>query len=305
MRVIVPVTPTLISSTVPEPDVGESAYNAGTTYALGATVISTSTHRVYESLQASNTGNPLPVPPEDRTDWWLETGVTNRWAALDSARNTQSVGAASPMVIVVEPGARINSVAVMGMEADTLRIEMLNGGVVVYDKSFDLKLRRVRDGYEYCFKPFGLQPSVLQFDLPPFFAAQVRVTLTRSAGTVKLGSLVVGNYIYMGGMQRGAENDALNFSTVDRDLYGKAALVPRRTLPITTQTCLIEKQYVTDLLDARERLNAVPAVWSGLDDLGSNDWFEAFLILGIYKKFTINSQYSATHALVTLNLEEI
>jgi len=304
MRVIVPVTPTLISSTVPEPDTGEATYSAGATYALGATVISTTTHRVYESLQAANTGNPLPVPPETQTDWWIETGVTNRWASLDSARNTQSVGA-SPMVVVIAPGARINSVAVMGMEADTLRIEMINGGAVVYDKSFDLKLRRVRDGYEYCFKPFGLQPSVLQFDLPPFFAAQVRVTLTRATGSVKLGSVVVGNYIYLGAMQQGAENDALNFSTIDRDLYGTATLVPRRTLPVTTQTCIIEKQHVTDLLDARVRLNAVPAVWSGLDDLGSSDWFEAFLILGIYKRFSINSQYSASHALVTLNLEEI
>lgn len=304
MRVIVPVTPTLISHTVPEPDTGESVYNAGTTYALGAQVISTSTHRVYESLQASNTGNPLPVPPLTETDWWIEVGVTNRWASLDAARNTQSVGA-SPMVVVIEPGARINSVAVMGMEADTLRIEMINGGAVVYDKSFDLKLRRVRDGYEYCFKPFGLQQSVLQFDLPPFFAAQVRVTLTRSTGTVKLGSVFVGNYIHMGDMQSGADNDGLNFSVIDRDVYGTATLVPRRSIPVTTQTCLIEKQYVTDLLDARTRLNAVPAVWSGLDDRGSSDWFEAFLIAGIYKQFTIDTRYSASHALVTLKLEEI
>lgn len=57
MRVIVPVTPTLISSTVPGPDAGEAVYNAGTTYALGATAISTSMHRVYESLQAANTDN--------------------------------------------------------------------------------------------------------------------------------------------------------------------------------------------------------------------------------------------------------
>lgn len=304
MRVIVPVTPTLVSSTVPEPDAGEAVYSAGTTYGLGATVISTTTHRVCESLQAGNVGHALPVPPETETDWWVEVGVTNRWASLDSARNTQSVGA-SPMVVVIAPGTRINSIAVMGMEADTLRIEMLNGGAVVYDKSFDLKLRRVRDGYEYCFKPFGLQPSVLQFDLPPFYSAQVRLTLTRSTGTVKLGSVVVGNYIYLGALEKGAENDALNFSTINRDLYGTATLVARRSLPVTTQVCVIEKQYVTDLLDARVRLNAVPAVWSGMDDKGSDDWFEAFLILGVYKQFKINSQYSATHALVTLNLEEI
>lgn len=304
MRVIVPVTPTLISSTVPEPDTGEAIYNAGTTYALGATVISTSTHKVYESLQAANTGNALPVPPETQTDWWFEVGVTNRYACLDSARNTQSIGA-SPMQVVIAPGQRVNSIACMGMEADGLRIEMINGGIVVYDKSFDLKLRRVADGYEYCFKPFGLQPSVLQFDLPPFFAAQIRLTLTRATGDVKLGSIVPGNYIYCGAVQQGAENDALNFSTIDRDLYGTASLVPRRTLPVTTQVCIVEKRYVSDLLDARELLNAVPAVWSGLDDLGSSAWFEAFLILGIYKRFSINSQYSASHALVTLNLEEI
>lgn len=304
MRVIVPVTPTLISSTVPEPDTGEATYSAGTPYALGATVISTTTHRVYESLQAANAGNPLPVPPLTETDWWLEVGVTNRWASLDAARNTRSSGT-SPMVVVIEPGARINSVAVMGMEADTLRIEMINGGAVVYDKSFDLKLRRVRDGYEYCFKPFGLQQSVLQFDLPPFFSAQVRVTLTRSTGTVKLGSLFVGNYIYLGEMENGADNDGLNFSVVDRDVFGNATLVPRRSIPVTTQTCLIDKQHVNDILDARVRLNAVPAVWSGLDDRGSSDWFEAFLIAGIYKQFTIDTRYSATHALVTLKLEEI
>lgn len=304
MRVIVPVTPTLISHTVPEPDTGESVYNSGTTYALGAQVISTSTHRVYESLQASNTGNPLPVPPLTETDWWIEVGVTNRWASLDAARNTQSIGA-SPMVVTIAPGARINSIAVMGMEADTLRIEMINGGAVVYDKSFDLKLRRVRDGYEYCFKPFGLQQSVLQFDLPPFYSAQVRVTLTRSTGTVKLGSVFVGSYIHLGDMQNGADNDGLNFSVIDRDVYGTATLVPRRSIPVTTQTCLIEKQYVTDLLDARTRLNAVPAVWSGLDDKGASDWFEAFLIAGIYKQFTLDTRYSASHALVTLKLEEI
>ena len=87
--------------------------------------------------------------------------------------------------------------------------------------------------------------------------------------------------------------------------FTMTTLVPRRSIPVTTQTCLIEKQYVTDLLDARTRLNAVPAVWSGLDDRGSSDWFEAFLIAGIYKQFTLDTRYSASHALVTLKLEEI
>jgi len=243
------------------------------------------------------------VPPETATDWWIESGVSNRYACVDLARNTQTV-AASPLTVVMSAGERINSIAVMGMEADSLRIQMHNGATQVYDKSFDLRLRVVRDGYEYAFKPFDLQPSVVQFDLPPFSASTVTLTLERSTGTVKLGSVLLGNYVYLGATEYNAVNDALNFSTIDRDIYGTATLVPRRTLPKTTQTCRIDKAYVNDLLDARTRLNAVPAVWSGLDDSGSSGYFEALLILGIYKQFSINmSEFSS--AKLTLELEEI
>lgn len=303
MRVIAPAPATLVSSTVPEPDTGEAAYSGATTYAMGSTVISTTSHRKYESLQAGNTGHALPVPPETENDWWLETGVTNRYACLDLARNTQSIGT-SPMVITISPGQRINAIAVMGMEADTLRIQMHNGATQVYDKSFDLQLRVVRNGYDYAFKPFSLQPSVVQFDLPPFSGATLTLTLTRSTGTVKIGSILAGTYAYLGQTQTSPVNDALNFSSIDRDIYGTATLVPRRTVPKTTQTLVADKAIVNDLLDIRALLNAVPAVWSGLDDKGADGYFEAVLILGIYKQFSVNLS-NAVHAVVTLELEEI
>lgn len=285
--------------------VTETPYVSGTTYGLGERVVGATAHRIYESLQAGNLGKPLPVPPITQTDWWLEVGATNRYACLDELRSTQTIGM-SPLVLQIRPGQRVNSIGVTGMESDDLRIQMHTGaGVLVYDKYFDLRRRVVRDAYEYAFKPFALQPSVVQFDLPPFSDAVITLTLTRSTGIVKLGAVDVGNYVYMGGIQSGAENDALNFSVIDRDPFAKATLRQRRSLPVTTQVCVIPKRFVNDLLDARERLNAVPAVWSGLDDLGSSDWFESFLIRGIYKRFSINTQYSATHALVTLNLEEV
>ena len=46
--------------------VTETAYSTGTTYALGDTC--SANHRVYESLQASNTNKPLPVLPETLND---------------------------------------------------------------------------------------------------------------------------------------------------------------------------------------------------------------------------------------------
>lgn len=283
--------------------VTETAYNAATTYALGDRVISTSSHRRYESLQAGNLGKPLPVPPETQTAWWLEIGVTNRFACVDTARNTQTI-AASPYTLVIKPGQRVNAIAVMGMEADSLTITMTNAGATVYNKTFDLRLRRVKNGYEYAFKPFDLQPSVVQFDLPPFSDSTITLTLARTTGIVKLGSVVVGNYIFLGDAQQSASNDALNFSTIERDIYGTATLVPRRTLPKVDCRLIAPKVIVADLLDARTRLNAVPAVYSGLDDRGSHEYFEPMLVLGIYKQFAI-TLINAEHAEVSLEIEEI
>jgi hypothetical protein len=53
----------------------------------------------------------------------------------------------------------------------------------------------------------------------------------------------------------------------------------------------------------RERLNAVPALWVGIED-ESDGYFDALLIFGIYKEFAINMDYP-DHGFVSLQLEEI
>jgi hypothetical protein len=65
-------------------DVTEDDYavwNSGTTYAAGDRVIRTTstTHKVYESLQGSN----LNKTPESEPTWWIEVAATNRWRCLD------------------------------------------------------------------------------------------------------------------------------------------------------------------------------------------------------------------------------
>jgi len=118
--------------------VTETAYNAGTTYALGDTVYSASTHRCYESLAAGNTGNPLPVLPETTTTKWLDVGPTNKWAMFDLSRNTQTVHA-SPLVVVVAPGQRINTVGLTGIKGSTLTLKAtsVTGGGTVYPLPYD------------------------------------------------------------------------------------------------------------------------------------------------------------------------
>ena len=53
----------------------------------------------------------------------------------------------------------------------------------------------------------------------------------------------------------------------------------------------------------RRLTNAVPALWSGLDDQESG-YFSALLIVGVYKRFTI-SMDQPEDALISLELEEV
>ncbi len=301
MRVIPPlaIIPALLtSSTCAEPHASETAYNAATTYALDAVVVVAADHRTYQSLQAGNVGHtPISSPT-----WWLDIGPTNRWKMFDLLRNTQTEQA-SPLTVVITPGVRCNSLALLGLVGDSVTVTVTSGGVTVYTHTQDLNTREVLDWYDYFFEPFSTMPSLVLIDLPPYTNAIITVAITRTTGNVSCGSLVLGSYVYIGGTQYNAESDALNFSTVERNTFGDTLLIPRRTVPKTYQTVVCKKSRVNKVRDLRDALNAVAAVWSGLDDI-TDGYAEALLILGYYRRFSINVAHP-DDAIITLELEEI
>ena len=112
MKFINPVAITdamLISSTRAENDY--TTWASGTTYALAARVISTTTHRIYESVQAGNLNhNPIT----DSGTWWIDVGPTSRWAMFDQTVGTVTEQA-SPLTVVLAPGA-ITALALLVLE---------------------------------------------------------------------------------------------------------------------------------------------------------------------------------------------
>lgn len=302
MKVIPPLTITdalLTSSTAAEPSAGETAWVSGTTYAVGDVRIRTATHRKYERLTA---GAGTTAPESDAVNW-LDVGPTNKWAMFDLFRNT-ATAQASPLTVVIEPNARVNSIALMGLQADSITITMTVSAVVMYTVTANLLIHSSLTWSDYFYGTFSRQPSFIKFDLPLFANAVITVTLTRASGDVQCGALCLGRYVDLGAVQSQARSDGLNFSTVTRDAFGNATLVPRRTVPKTDQTLIVDKLQVDSLRAARAALNAVPAVWSGLDEKTADDYFEALLILGIYKEFSISLD-NQTFATVSLQLEEI
>jgi hypothetical protein len=304
MRVTPPITITpamLTNTTAAEPGPGEAVWSVGTTYAEGITAISTTTHRVYESLNNSNIGHD---PTTDDGTNWLDIGPTNRWKMFDLLRNT-GTEVASPLTVVITPGRRVDTIGLVGVTADSATVTVKVGGVTVYTVTEDLRVREVASWSGYFFTPFSYRSTVYQFALPPYTGAEVTVTLARATGNVSCGSLVLGTSVYLGVTLQGVESDILNFSKIERDEYGNTTLIPRRTVPKSSPTAIIEKGAVNLVRAVRDQLNATPALWSGLDDQ-TDGYFEAVLILGIYKSFSITlDQPAPDKALLALTLEEV
>jgi hypothetical protein len=297
----IPVTPALLTSTsCAEPSAGEAVWASGTTYAVGDRVISTTTHRVYESLKASNAGKDPTLAAN--ASWWLNIGPTNRWAMFDLLRNTGTT-TASPLTVSITPGQRVDSIGVVGMVADTVSVTVTVAGATVYTASANLLNRPTGGWYDYFFGAFRYRQEFARFDLPPYTNAVVTITLTKANGNVTCGGVVLGSSVYLGRTLHEAESDALNFSKIDRDDFGTATLVPRRSVPRTVQTLRCKKTDVDRILQLRDDLNATPALWSGLDDQDSG-YFSALLIVGVYKRFTI-SMDQPEDALISLELEEV
>jgi hypothetical protein len=305
MRVIPPITITdaiLTSTNVPEADY--ASWSAATTYALGdkVIVVDTDYHHIFESLQGSNLNHDPQDEDQDAPEWWLDLGPTNRWKMFDLLRNTQTT-VASPITVELTPGERIDSIAFVGLDADSVTVTVVNDAVEVYSSTTDLIDRTTLTWSGYFFGEFDITSGFLLTDIPRFSGNVVTINIVRDGGNVSCGGVVIGTNVYLGEVQYEAESDALNFSRIERDEFGNSQLLPRRSIPKSNQTLFTDKVLVDKIMKTRTTLNAVPAIWSGLDD-ETDGYFAALFILGIYKQFLISLRHPE-HAIISLELEEV
>lgn len=225
MKVIPPVVITdamLISSSVPEND--GAAWAAGTSYAKDVRVISA--HRVYRSLQASNTGH---VPGATGNEaWWEHIGPTNRWAMLG---NEPVYVTTTPelLVLKIKPG-QVRALSLPEIAAASARVTMTVAGDLVFD-SQEISLRDERhvvDGYTYFFSDFRQRTSLLLDNLPPYGAGEITITLRNPGGNVVAGPLLVGPLDTYGLDEFGVEISVIDYSKVEFDKdFGRATLAQR------------------------------------------------------------------------------
>lgn len=299
MKIIPPLdlTAVLTSSTATEPGSGETAWASGGTYALGVVRIRTATHRKYECIVAVSGST---TPPEDDATHWADAGPTNKFAMLDAEQNTATT-LASPLTVVIEPGQRVNALALFGVVADQAVVTVNDGASDIYTNTIDLVSRITRTWSEYFFGAFQYRSSIAVLDIPPVSAPEITVALTRASGDVECQTLVVGNAVDIGSTEMGAESDILDFSRVTRDEFGSATLVRRKNVPTMRINVLADKISVNKIRRLREELAGQPAVFLGLDD-SADDYYDATAMLGFFKRFPVVIQYPE-HALCTIEVE--
>ena len=295
MKVIPPVTLTVgtnCTTTVSEPDgtYDPAAWSVATPYVEGNTVYVSASHKIYQAVTSVTGGSSPEIDVLAAVPKWIDIGFCNARKMFDTTR-ADTTKKTSPITLTITAGKVISAIAFLDMTNIT---DLLVTGTVLGTPTYNTASTHVNTT--------GLSQYVL-WDLPPSTSLVLTVVMTGS-GVLQCANVVVGMAEYLGDLQSGVTVDSVNFSTIDRDTYGTATIVKRRSVPKLGYNLHLLASKVNRAIAIRDSLNATPAVWVGMDDNIIPNYYNSLLVLGFYRNFsiTLDSPIAST---VSLELEEI
>ncbi len=300
MKVIHPIDITdamLISSSVSEPDTGETAWSSGTTYSAGQEIYLASTHRKYRSKQASNLNHN---PATDDGTWWLEIGGTMKWAMFDDYVST-ATSDASPLTVTIAPGL-CDGLFLYGLIGTSANITITDGagGPEVYNTDLDLMTPSITTWYDYYFGAFRQVPYFVLTDLPPYVNARITLTVEGDT-TVACGMMAPGRIYTIGQTQYSPRVGIRDYSrkTTDPDT-GFTILEQRKFAKNLRADVRLFSTTFAEVHSILESLRATPCVW--IADSAGDGAIEPLTVYGFYKDFYLVID-KPTGGLYTLEIE--
>lgn len=299
MDIIKPITVTdsvLTSTNIAENDYAE--WNSATTYAIGDNVISVTTHRIYESVTASNLNND---PTTDDGTNWLNIGATNRWKAFDNYLSDPVSNTTSIQYTLTPPNGSIPSAVALlnlkGISANVTVTDSVDGEVYNTDIAL-LDNRNIVDWYTYFFEEQVQREEALFLDIPPYIGAVVSVTVQEEVGqTAELGQLVFGFLSDVGLTVYGTAIGIEDYSIKSRDAFGNAIIVQRNFSQTVDFDVKFETQNARKIQKTLAALRATPVVY-----LGSTDVSYGTLVYGFYRRFDITLE-TPSYAFASIEVE--
>lgn len=258
-RALRPVTmhdAVLASSNVPETEY--PLWQVGTTYPLGARVLRTTTHRIFESAIAGNVGRD---PATDSANW-IDAGPTNRWAMFDQSLGTATTRAANVTVTLTTPIA-ITALALMDVSTGTVRVQA--------------------PGYDRTKGVAGGEGNVVTFlDLTVGSGAAITVTVSAAAGVAlaAVGTLLFGTLDALGVTESAPQISIIDFSKKTTDDFGNTTTVERAYGKRMAAKCLIATSALDNVTRRMASLRAIPTLWI------ADEGFDSLRIYGFYRDFS-------------------
>lgn len=301
MKLLRPVEVTEAVLTATNVAESEPLWNVATTYAKGAQVRGPGDydHRLYESLQASNTGHSPPVDVEGDGEWWFEVGATNRWRPFDGSVTSQAENAdLITYTLQIPAGSRIDSVAVLNVSAVTVSFTLTDSTEgVVYDEAFSLTSDSgITDPYAYSFEPIERVADLALTELPPYAGATLTVELEATGETVKLGALVIGLSRNLGDTTWGARVGVYDASKKERNSFGNFEVVERGFAKTASLTFNVAPGFTDRLQTLLAEYRATPTLYLGDED------FTSTIVYGFYREFAIEIAL-ADHSVCSIEIE--
>lgn len=273
------------TSSIPAGGGDPSAWSGALSYSVGDRVRVDSEKKTYENVVA---GIENISPHLGTSSHWVEVEYMNTYAMFDTLRRTKSY-ANNSIEINISYSNSIDSVILLGLvNVSSIYVKMMDSNSAIV--------------YEVTGTPSN--GTYIVNNLPGTTNYSLQVLINGPGKTVYVGSMVIGKSEYIGDIQRNVSVNTRNYSLIDRDIFGNVSLNPRGSSPVTNKNLVIESSLVNQVERTRSKLNAVPAVWIGLDNNEIPEYYTSLVILGFYRKFTIRLD-SPIHATISLELEEV
>ncbi|UWQ29919.1 hypothetical protein [Leisingera sp. M523] len=236
----------LVDSNIPEDDY--PAWDAGATYAVEDMVISATTHRIYESMQAGNLGKD---PTTDDGTWWLDLRATDKWSAFDNRRSNKA-SRVDEITYSIVPTRDCDAISLFGLTAGSVRIEVFDGAVSIYDETFVMAdTGHVVSAYTYFFGGIVYSRQKLLNGFPGYIGHRIDITISAPGATAEVGHIVLGRNHLIGGVMDGAEVSHVSHSRKDFDQFGDEVLIKRgstRKLTVPLRVPTIQAPRVMDII---------------------------------------------------------
>ena len=266
-----------------------STTGAGT----GTHTATVSTHKLYESVVSSNTGNT----PHKSPDHWIEIGQTNRWKCLDTSTASQTFNADS-VTYVLQTTGRVDSVYAGNIDATdiTITARESGGGAIVYGPvTYNLR-KYVATFWDWCFSEIEFRSEFVDIDLPPYADMEVTVTLARTGGTVKVGTLLLGLSKTLGTSLTGMTFSINDYSIKTSDEWGNYTFTERPFSKRGTFQVMVDAAMVDTVGSELAKVRATPVVFVGTET------YAQAIIFGKFNSYSIAVVYDS-YSMCNLEIE--